>query len=52
MSAWSDLPILEACRDSYPDRPQIDPATMPWTREELSRRIDSCMDLLNDIARG
>ena len=50
MSQWSDLPVLEACRDSYPERPDIDVATTPWTREVLARKIDYCMELLDRAA--
>jgi len=51
MGAWSDLPILQECKDSYPQRPQIDPATTPWPRDQLARKIDYYMDLLSRAAK-
>lgn len=50
MSEYSDMPVLEACRDSYPERPDIDVATTPWTRDVLARKIDHYMFLLDRAA--
>lgn len=50
MSATIDYDVLDACLKSYPDRPVIDPATMPYTQERLNELIDYCMWLCERLA--
>jgi len=39
-------PVFAQCVRSFPERPIIDPAETPWTRDELDHRIDYWMRLL------
>jgi len=36
-------PLFVHCARSFPERPTIDVAETPWTREELDARIDYWM---------
>ena len=41
--------VFACCVRSFPDRPVIDVATTPWTRDELDAQIDHCMRQLNAV---
>lgn len=33
-------PLFAVCWNAYPERPDVDVAETPWTREQLAGRID------------
>lgn len=50
MTPTIDFDVLDACLKSHPERPVIDLATMPYTREQLDELIDYCMWLCERLA--
>ena len=42
-------PVFAECVKTFPERPTIDVAETPYTRDELAARIDRCMGQLHAL---